>query len=122
MQQKYIGIQKSFFGLCKTVVFRPTQSKVKGEMFYYNVSNSNLLTDIIKSKGQALERIVHSAKLSQDFNGGLRLDCCFSDDYNFVAIQLFRYSDFMFLPVTQISYYFGEDAQLVMSSITTKQE
>lgn len=49
VQQKYIGIQKSFFGLCKTVVFRPTQSKVKGEMFYYNVSNSNLLTDIIKS-------------------------------------------------------------------------
>lgn len=74
MQQKYIGIQKSFFGLCKTVVFRPTQSKVKGEMFYYNVSNSNLLTDIIKSKGQELKRIVHSAKLSQDFNGGLRFE------------------------------------------------
>jgi len=46
-------------------------------------------------------------------NGHFRLEFCLSDDHQFCALQLFRFSDFQYKPVFEPRFYEGKDAEYV---------
>lgn len=119
-QQKCISVTKSFFGLFTTATFKPTASKLKCEMLYYNTEYANLLLQLLRSKGKELEQVLAQPKPTEDFNGGERLDCCYSDDGSFVALQLFHYADFQFFPRTEVYYFYGTEALQILDFLQLK--
>lgn len=119
-QQKCISVKKSFFGLFTTATFKPTASKLKCEMLYYNTEYANLLLQLLRSKGKELEQVLAQPKPTEDFNGGERLDCSYSDDGSFVALQLFHYADFQFFPRTEVFYFYGTEALQILDFLNLK--
>lgn len=119
-QQKCISVKKSFFGFTTTAFFWPTGSQLKCEMLYYNTEYANLLLQLLRSKGKELEQVLAQPKPIEDFNGGERLDCSYSDDGSFVALQLFHYADFQFFPRTEVYYFYGTEAQQILDFLQLK--
>ena len=119
-QQKCISVKKSFFGLFTTATFKPTASKLKCEMLYYNTEHANLLLQLLHCGGKERNQVCAQHRPVQDLNGGERLDCCYSNNGSFVALQLFHYADFQFFPRTEVYYFYGTEALQILDFLNLK--
>ena len=110
-----IEIVKSFWGLGKKLVYKPTQSKVNLSIkcFTPEVEHSvmALLSTPAKALADAAKRL--GPKIKAVDVSSCRLEACVSADRQFAAYQLFRYVDFGFQPISDVVTFEGEAAQIV---------
>lgn len=112
----YINIEKSFFGLKQTICYKPTNSEVQIVQYEYAADNGATIQKLLNTKPAEAAALIEKVRmLDKAPMGNFRLDACVSADKQFVALQLFQYSNLMFHPATDVKIYQGEDAKLMAS-------
>ena len=90
-----IKIKKSLFST--KAIYTPTQNQVKAYILEYS-----------PSEGERVERLLEMPfdKMAADIvqKGNFRLELCLSDDHQFCGLQLFRFGDFQYKPVFELSH------------------
>lgn len=112
-----IEISKSLFGLVQTAIYKPTGSKLQIVQDEYTSDNGTILVKLLntgdgKDKTALLQQASAFEKVPM---GNFRLDACVSADHQFVAMQLFQFSNLLFRPVTDVKVYEGDAAKQMAS-------
>ncbi len=112
----YISIEKSFLGLKQTIIYKPTNSEVQIAQYEYAADDGAVIQKLLNTKpSEAAALAAKVSMLDKTPMGNFRLDACVSADKQFVALQLFQYSNLMFHPATDVKVYQGDDAKLMAS-------
>lgn len=110
----HIIIKKSLFGLRKQLVYQPTQSPIDVVINDYDAENGALIERVLRASTENLSKVVEAVgKVKATPIANIRLEACLSRDHQFVALQLFRFVDFKYQPLTDMHCYEGPSASLV---------
>ena len=107
-----ITIKKSLFST--KAIYTPTGSPVKAIALEYSPSegeNVQRLLDLPLDKMAA--DIEQKGKPQAGVNGNFRLEVCLSDDHQFCALQLFRFTDLSYHPLFEPRFYEGWDVEYI---------
>ena len=113
----YIENRSSFFGLSSSVIYKPTQSKLKGHTLDFDVETGKKvkrLLDTPKAEWAAEAAKVGRLKPTQAM-GNVLLELAVSTDHQFAAAQVLQYSDLSYQPVGDTHFFEGHDAELLCS-------
>jgi len=111
--QSYIDIRSTLFGLCRKIIYTPTQSPVRPMMQEYSPASGDQLQRLLKLPVEkwAAEMKAHG-KPQPTAIGKFRLEACLSDDRQFCAVQLTCFGDTYYEPVTEPIFFQGDEAKL----------
>jgi len=93
------------FWKSKEVVYVPTGSVVSEGSFYIDSCDLSEMERLVEDKNFNL-----SGRMTFKQSGNGRLDFMISKDYNFAAVQLFRFVPYTYEPASPVYYYTGDDA------------
>lgn len=109
-----ITINTSFFGLCEKVTYVPTGSRVKAQTFEYSPINGERLGILLDSDTDEINRQLNRGVTVRTTPvGNMRAEICQSDDRQFLAVNLLRFSNFRYNPVGEVKFFHGHDAEVV---------
>lgn len=109
---KNITIKKSFFST--KAIYTPTGSTVKAMVLEYSPSEGEKLQRLLfMPLDKMVALIEQKGKPASGANGNFRLEVCLSDDHQFIALQLFRFADFIYHPLFEPRFYEGTDVEYV---------
>ena len=108
-----IEIKKTCFGLSTQVIYRPTKSIVKAKQNEYSVENGARLEKILGADETTGMEMLRTKSIKPSSMGNVRLDACISNDHQFAAVQLLRFTDFNYQPVTDVVVYEGKTAEVI---------
>ena len=109
---EHIEIKKSLFST--KAIYTPTQSQAKAIILEYTPSEGERVEHLLDMPLDKMAAdIQQKGKPAAGTNGNFRLELCLSDDHQFCALQLFRFSDFQYKPVFEPRFYEGKDAEAV---------
>lgn len=97
------------------IVYTPTRSVIRERTFYVNSADLEALQRILENKDLKL-----FSRISFKQSGNGRIDCMFSKDGEFMAVQLFHFVPYAYEPFSAIYYYSDEDAKAFKRYITIK--
>lgn len=106
-----IGISKSFFGLRQTIVYQPTNSEIEAKEIDFSPEDGRGMKAIMETPREGLAKAVSGFIPKKVDIGNYMLEVCASRDGEFVAAQLFQFSQLSYIPVTEMIIYEGEDAR-----------
>lgn len=113
-----IDIRHSLFGLCQTVIYTPSKSPVKTFVQDYLPADGERLKTLLCLPVEQLKSEIESkGKPAATAIGNFRLEVCLSHDHHFCALQLFRFVDFSYIPVTEPLFFEGEAAETIVELI-----
>jgi len=113
---QHIEIKKSLFST--KAIYTPTLSQVKPVILEYTPSEGERVERLLgMTPDKMAADIQQKGKPVAGANGHFRLEVCLSDDYQFCALQLFRFSDFKYNPVFEPRFYEGPDVENVAQLI-----
>ena len=110
-----IKVTSGFLGLNTKVYYRPTLSEVKSIRDYYTVDSGRVLQQFLTK----FQNDPHSATkipeldLETNPNGNYCLEICVSRDAQFIALQLLRFSDLAYNPISDLMVYEGHEAEML---------
>lgn len=114
-EKDFIKVEKCFLGLSTKVTYLPTNSPVKGVSLDFDAMNGQRLAGLILAKSGEFEAAFQKNGMMQSCdNGNSRVTLCFSQDRQFVALQLFQFSNFSYHSVGEIRFFEGSDATKVL--------
>ncbi len=106
-------IKKGFLGFGSKVTYIPTGSGVTANVYEYSLADGETLERTLRmDKGQMVDKL-KSAGMTPQHMGNARLEVLKTDDGAFLAMQLFRFTDFSFKPVSDVITLEGEYAEAV---------
>ena len=109
---EHIEIKKSLFST--KAIYTPTQSQAKAIILEYTPSEGERVEHLLDMPLDKMAAdIQQKGKPAAGANGNFRLELCLSDDHQFCALQLFRFSDFQYKPVFEPRFYEDKDAEAV---------
>ena len=109
---QHIEIKKSLFST--KAIYTPTQSQAKAIILEYTPSEGERVEHLLDMPLDKMAAdIQQKGKPAAGANGNFRLELCLSDDHQFCALQLFRFSDFQYKPVFEPRFYEDKDAEAV---------
>ena len=110
-----ISVKTSWFGLKKDFVYTPTGNKLKGYEMSIKSDGCRIANNLITAKTEHdLDTMIEKKeRLIDNPNGNERMDIVLSADRQFVALQLFRYENYLFVEVGEPKFFEGEDAMKV---------
>lgn len=112
--KSYINISESFFGLIQKVTYVPTGSRVKVITQEYSTAEGARLEKLLSLPQDRVEaELAAKGKPQPTAVGNYRLEACVSDDRQFCAVQLFRFSDLMYHPLDEPCFFEGEAATTI---------
>lgn len=110
--EKDITISETYFGLCEKAVYTPTNSRIKAEIFEYSPNDGERLNSLLNSKSEELEKQINrGVNISPIHVGNIRAEVCLSDDHKFLAVNLLRFSNFHYVPMSGVMLFHGRDAE-----------
>ncbi|MBR1594182.1 MAG: hypothetical protein IJ692_04480 [Alloprevotella sp.] len=113
-----VTVRHSLFGLVQTAVYEPTQSKLDAAQYYYTSEGGTRLEALLKSSEAALDKALGAcAHLERRAVCNVRLDVCRSRDAQFVALQLFRYEDYLYQPAGEARFFEGDAAARIVNTL-----
>ena len=112
-----VDIRKSFFGLCTTLTYKPTQSIIDARQIELTQPEGDHLSRLMNAGSDTLLKAASSTKLKPIVNGNYRLDACISRDHQFVALQLLKYMQLNYEPVTDIMIFEHDEAQRISAML-----
>lgn len=110
---QHISIKKGFLGLSKTVVYTPTNATVDLSIQEFAPDAEKRLIQLLNASADNLEAEIKKGKLINTPVGHLRLEIALSKDRHFVALQLFRFTDFSYSPMTDPKFYENQQADMI---------
>lgn len=115
----HISVRKSFFGLVTNYIYNPTGSKIKVVQKTYNPGKDGDSIKRMLSLGvEGLKKGLKGQGLSEPIAiGNMQLNICFSEDMQFLAMQMEQFMDYMMQPTTELVVTEGEDAQQILTAI-----
>ena len=107
-----ISVKTSLFGLKKDFVYTPTGNKLKGYELNIKGDGCRIAHNLMTAKtAQDLDTMIEKwERLIGNPNGNERLDIALSADKQFVALQHFRYENYLFVELGEPRFFEGEDA------------
>jgi len=109
-----IAVKRSFMGLCEKVTYTPTGSAVVCKRMYCQPDDGRRIQELVETTPDRLAaKVKQMPKVDPVAIGNLLVETAISKDRRFVAVQLFKYADFTYVPMTQPTFYEGEQAELV---------
>lgn len=111
---KDIQNREMFFGLFPYMVYTPTDSKLTFKDKYYLPPLFTELKDLFDiDESTLIKRAATGFHYEDNMNGNLRIEACMSDDNQFVAIRLQRFSELLYHSITDVRFFTGEAAQAI---------
>ncbi len=106
-------VKKGFLGMGAKMTYVPTGSNVKAEVLEYSLADGEKLERILRMDKEQMVQSLQSAGLKDVHMGNARLEVLKSDDGACVAMQLFRFGDFVFRSASEVIVLEGKDAESV---------
>lgn len=108
--------QKSFlFG--KSYFYVNQGNKLKAKIYDYSPKNGKLLQKIMLAPQTHLPLLVEEyGSIPKADIGNYHLEMCVAEDRRFTALQLFRFVNYEYTPVTDVCIY-EEDASLLIQKL-----
>ena len=111
--EKDITVTESFFGLCEKAIYTPTGSRVKADTYEYSQSNGERLIALVDSGIKELEKELERGVIVRATPvGHIRAEVCVSDDRQFLALNILKFSNFEYVPVRGPLLFRGHDAEV----------
>ena len=110
-----IEVKKSFFGLKTRILYTPTSSPVSVYQNEYAADAGSRLETILHAEPDAVPGMIAHQELVSTGVGSTRLDACISADRQFAAVQLLRFQDFTYRPLTEMQVFHGAAAEAIAS-------
>lgn len=109
-----IEIKKTLFGLKTQVVYTPTGSAVDCFRKEYAPDAESSLTKMLGcTEDKLAEMVKNVADIKEADMGNVRLEAAVSRDHQFAALQVLKFTNFNYLPVTEVKFLKGADAAAV---------
>lgn len=109
-----VELRKSLFGLSASLVYKPTQSKIKAYQYEYTPAEGDKVEKLLNTPLASLpEKLKSVGNIEQVAIGHVRAEVCMSADRQFLALCLYRFYDSDFHPSTDLRIYEGIEAELV---------
>ncbi|MBR5695027.1 MAG: hypothetical protein IKX43_02190 [Paludibacteraceae bacterium] len=109
---KNISVKKSLFST--KFIYEPTQSPLKAIVQEYSSSDGERLTKLLNLPIDKMSaEIEKNGKPEQASIGQFRLEICLSEDSQFCALQLFRFSDFRYNAIFEPQIHEGKDVETI---------
>ena len=113
-----INVNKSFFGLCQKVVYQSTNSALNAKVLEFSTDDGEVVKRILGTPIEKLASVAGSQHPKPTINGGYLAEVCISADKNFVAVQLFQFSQLNYVAITEVCTFEGSSASLIANIFT----
>lgn len=109
-----VTISNCFFGLCEKATYMPTGSRITAKVYEFTQDNGERLQKLLEGQMAQIEKeVARGSKVRSTPIGNIRAEVCASADGRFLAIQLFRFADFHYHPLTQFLTFKEHEADVV---------
>ncbi len=109
-----IEIKKSLFGLKTQVIYTPTHSTVNCYQYDYAPEAEASLKKLLEAvNDKVADEVKGVAKHRRVDMGNVRLEAAVSTDHQFAALQLTKFVNFNYTPVSGVKIFEGVNAQSV---------
>jgi len=106
-----VSKKKGFLGLTTKYVYNPTNSQLNGRFIEYKSEMEKSLLNILDGNIDEMAKLPGGYLRNNAADlGTLRLDICESADGNFYALQLFRYDQYIYKPLSDVKVFEGANA------------
>ncbi len=107
-----ITVKKSLFST--KAFYTPTQSPLKAMVLEYSPVEGERVERLLSMPVDKMAaEIAQKGKPAAGVNGNFRLEACLSDDRQFCALQLLRFSEFSYRPLFDVRFYEGQEVESV---------
>lgn len=112
-----IEVKKTFFGLKKDVLYTQTNSIVRGMFLEYDCCNGRRVEMLLSSPWESLEAVARKIGYPEPADNGMYcLSLCYSCDHRFVMMQLSRFIEFDYHPISSIRMAEGDEAETLFKT------
>lgn len=109
----HVTIEKVFFSLIQRAIYQPTHSIIGVHIQDYTSEMGEKWEKILNTPNdQLIEVIMQVGEIQKADISNIRLETCISRDRKFLGIQLFRFVDFQYHPITEVRFFEGELVKL----------
>lgn len=114
----HISVRKSFFGLVTNYIYNPTGAKIKVVQKNYNPSDGDPIKHILSLGIDGLKKGLKGKGLPAPIGiGNMQLNICFTEDFQFLAMQMEQFVNYLYKPTTDLVVAEGEDALQILTAI-----
>lgn len=107
-----ISISKGFLGIGAKAVYTPSNSRLCALINYYSAEDGEALLKLINMPTDIVTGAARKMQAPKKLNvSNYRVEACIAEDRQFVAIQVLRYADFRHVPIGQVKFFEGEQAE-----------
>lgn len=114
----HISVRKSFFGLVTNYIYNPTGDKIKVVQKCYNPGDGDTIKHMLSLGIEGLKKGFRDKGMPDPIAiGNMQLNICYTEDFQFLAMQMEQFVDYMYKPTTDLVVAEGEDAQQILTAI-----
>lgn len=111
-----IQITSTFFGLGEKATYLPTGSRINARVYDYTSSDGERMASLLSKSIDEIAQIVKNGNLVANVPiGNIRAETCVSADHKFLMVQLLRFIDFDYRPMSDVQVFVGPDAEVAAS-------
>lgn len=100
------------FWKSKQLIYLPTGSVATKRSLFFDLKYLNRLTDMLDNLSAEVAGVKSGA------SGNVRMDVMITKDSKFVAVQLFQFVPYTYIPVTKVKYFTGTEAAALSTFIS----
>lgn len=114
----HISVRKSFFGLVTNYIYNPTGDKINVVQKCYNPGDGDTIKHMLSLGIEGLKKGFRDKGMPDPIAiGNMQLNICYTEDFQFLAMQMEQFVDYMYKPTTDLVVAEGEDAQQILTAI-----
>ena len=108
---QHIQIKNTLFGLSQKAIYTPTGSQLKLIKRDYMPEMASKLERMLSTPAEKINEVASTLHLDTTPVGNVRIEACISRDGEFAAVQMLRFTDYLYRPVTEPQFYEGAAAR-----------
>ena len=111
-----IRVTSTFFGLGEKATYLPTDSRITARVYDYTASDGERMANLLSKGIDEIAQFVKNGNIVATVPiGNVRAETCVTADNQFLMVQLLRFIDFDYRPMTDVQVFVGSDAEVVAS-------
>ena len=111
-----IRVTSTFFGLGEKATYLPTGSRITARVYDYTASDGERMASLLSKGIDEIAQFVKNGNIVATVPiGNVRVEARVTVDNQFLMVQLLRFIDFDYRPMTDVQVFVGSDAEVVAS-------
>ncbi|MDD6866086.1 MAG: hypothetical protein PUD61_00925 [Prevotella sp.] len=111
-----IRVTSTFFGLGEKATYLPTGSRITARVYDYTASDGERMASLLSKSIDEIAQFVKNGNIVANVPiGNVRVETCVTADNQLLMVQLLRFIDFDYRPMTDVQVFVGSDAEVVAS-------